>query len=139
MIFNFYRMFASDNPQVSDTDIVVTVDINLFVMTPNILRFLDQHPNMNVWLPQYFDTADIATGTGETFNLNLIAMKAGAWKHITGYNDVGGDLEKLIQHFRYNITIPHAAGCPKKKKYSHKPMIKCLNYVQKGKNSLQFE
>jgi len=94
------RMFAAENSHVSDTDIVVTVDINLFVMTPKILQFLDQYPGMKVWIPQYHDTADISTGTGETFNLNLIAMRAGAWKQITGYNDVGGDLEKLIQHFR---------------------------------------
>ena len=31
-------MFAGDNAELGDSDIVVTVDINLFVMNRNVLR-----------------------------------------------------------------------------------------------------
>ena len=92
-----YRMFASDNKHVDDNDIVVTVDINLFVMTRDILKFLYQDPDMVAWVPQYHDTADISTGNGETFNQNLIAMRAGMWRRMTGYD---GNLDNLVKHFR---------------------------------------
>ena len=40
ILFNYFvsRMFAGDHAEVDDSDIVVTVDINLFVMNRNVLR-----------------------------------------------------------------------------------------------------
>ena len=93
-------MFAVDNEQVSEGDIVVTVDINLFVMTPAILSFLTAAPEVVAWVPQYHDTADISSGTGETFNQNLVSMRAGDWARVTGYDEAGRDLGALVQHYR---------------------------------------
>ena len=93
-------MFASDNDNVDDNDIVITVDINLFVMTRDILVYLDQSPDMVAWVPQYHDTADISSGTGETFNQNLVAMRAGDWARVTGYDEAGRDLGALVQRYR---------------------------------------
>ena len=63
-----------------------------------ILVYLDQSPDMVAWVPQYHDTAAITTGTGETFNQNLIAMRAGMWRQMTGYD---GNLDNLVKHFRW--------------------------------------
>ena len=91
------RMFAVDNEAVADTDLVITVDINLFVMTKEILRPVLSQPGMTAWVPQYTDTASIPTGRGETFNQNLVAMRAGVWRDITGYQ---GDIQELVRHYR---------------------------------------
>lgn len=45
-------MFVLDVLEVGPDDIVVTVDVNLFVMTPNILDFISLNPNMLAWVPQ---------------------------------------------------------------------------------------
>ena len=38
-------MFAGDNAAVAETDIVVTVDANMFVMSPEIIRPLISSPD----------------------------------------------------------------------------------------------
>ena len=96
------RIFAVDNEAVADTDLVITVDINLFVMTEEILSPLLSQPSMTAWVPQYADTADISTGRGETFNQNLVAMRAADWRKITGYQ---GDLTELVRHYREDLAV----------------------------------
>ena len=93
------RLYAIENENVDDEDIVVTVDSNLFVMSKDILDFLDQYSNMTVWVPKYHDTLN-GTGPDATFNQNLIAMKAKMWKKITGYE---GKLNDLIHKYRLFI------------------------------------
>ena len=108
-------MFVLDVPEVSPDDIVVTVDVNLFVMTPNILDFISLNPNMLAWVPQvrikaklkrcccqYVETASIPTGHGETFNQNLIGLRAKDWARITGF---AGDLEALLTTFRARLQL----------------------------------
>ena len=65
----------------------MTVDVNLFVMTPDIVKPILSHPAMTAWVPQYHDTAAETSGRGVTFNQNLIAMKAKTWKDITGLRE----------------------------------------------------
>ena len=55
---------------------------------------------MRAWVPQYHDTADISSGTGETFNQNLVAMTAGDWARLTAYSEVNRDLELLVLKYR---------------------------------------
>ena len=90
-------MFAVDHPLVEETDIVVTVDCNMFVMSSKILQYLFQHPNKNAWVPKYHETVGVGIGPGETFPMGLTAMKAEQWKRISGYD---GDLNKLVQMYR---------------------------------------
>ena len=80
------RLFAIEVEQVQPEDIVVTVDVNLFPMTSHMLDPILQHPDMVAWVPQYEDTASISTGRGETFNQNLISLRARDWIRITGYS-----------------------------------------------------
>ena len=43
-------MFAGDNPAVDGTDIVLSVDANLFVMSPEIIQPLISSPDMVAWV-----------------------------------------------------------------------------------------
>ena len=71
---------------------MVTVDVNLFPTTSHLLDPILMHRDMVAWVPQYEDTASISTGRGETFNQNLIALRAQDWLQITGYS---GSLTRL--------------------------------------------
>ena len=62
------RLFLYQKPYVNASDIIITVDVNLFPMTSHILEPIEQFPNLRAWIFQYEDTAHIETGYGETFN-----------------------------------------------------------------------
>eukprot|EP00090_Calanus_glacialis_P028351 TRINITY_DN4555_c0_g1_i3.p1 TRINITY_DN4555_c0_g1~~TRINITY_DN4555_c0_g1_i3.p1 ORF type:complete len:344 (-),score=94.51 TRINITY_DN4555_c0_g1_i3:59-1090(-) len=96
------RIFAGVHPLVMPDDIVMTVDVNLFVMTPDILHPIVSSPGMIAWVPQYEETASIPTGRGETFNQNLIAMKAKTWLNITGYK---GNLTELVERYKRDLGL----------------------------------
>ena len=92
-------MFAGDNAAVAETDIVVTVDVNLFVMSPEIIRPLLSNPDMVAWVLYWSYTN--YTGPGEyfrkTFNMNLLAMRPASWREVTGYK---GSIEGLVRNYR---------------------------------------
>jgi len=96
------RLFAGEHPLVMPDDIVMTVDVNLFVMTPDILHPIVSSPGMVAWVPQYEETASIPTGRGETFNQNLIAMKAKTWFNITGYK---GNLMEMVERYKRDLGL----------------------------------
>ena len=95
-------MFAVDNVHVAEDDIVMTVDINMFVMTEKIIAPLLESPGMEAWVPQYSDTADISTGHGETFNQNLVAMRAGSWREVTRYR---WNLKELVRYYKEAVGL----------------------------------
>ena len=95
-------MFAGDNIQVAEDDIVMTVDINMFVMTEKIIAPILESPGMIAWVPQYSDSADISTGRGETFNQNLVAMRAASWRDVTRYR---WNLEELVRYYREAVGL----------------------------------
>ena len=101
------RLFAGEHPAIGEDDIVMTVDVNLFVMKRSILQPLYTAPDMVAWVPQYEDTASISTGRGETFNQNLIAMRAKTWSSITGYN---GSLLHLVNDFKEKLGLIEELG-----------------------------
>ena len=92
-------MFAGDNAAVAETDIVLSVDVNLFVMSPQVIRPLISHPDMEAWI--LFRHPRNHTGPGEfwakTFGLGLMAMRAASWREVTGYQ---GSIEGLVKHYR---------------------------------------
>ena len=101
----FCRMFAGDNTAVADTDIVVAVDANMFVMTPEIIRPLLSSPDKVAWVInwstenytenwRYFEM---------TFNMNLLAMRAADWRKVTGYQ---GSIEGLLIQYRSALSFP---------------------------------
>ena len=97
------RMFAGDNPSVADNDIVIVVDINLFVATEDIIRPILSHPDKLVWNPLYDVTRRLTNGFQDfdglygTFCIDLMAMRARTWAEVTGYQ---GSLQELVRHFR---------------------------------------
>merc|ERR1712218_124068 len=101
------RLFAGEHPLVNPDDIVMTVDVNLFVMTKDILHPILSSPRMTAWVPQYEETASIPTGRGETFNQNLIAMKARTWFNITGYM---GNLTELVERYKKDLGLVAELG-----------------------------
>jgi|LakMenEpi03Aug12_release.lakeMendotaPanAssembly.Ray.scaffolds.fasta_scaffold6236718_1 hypothetical protein len=62
------RMFSFGHPLVKPKDIVMTVDVNLFLMTNKILDPIYENPDLLAWIYQYDGSAYITTGYGETFN-----------------------------------------------------------------------
>ena len=66
------RLWAFQETTIDENDIIVTVDANLFVMTPKILDPIYQNPSMKIWIFQYDRAAFIDQGIGETFNQNLV-------------------------------------------------------------------
>ena len=95
-------MFAGDNAAVADTDIVVTVDANLFVMSPEIIRPLISSPDRVAWVINW----SYENYTGSTLNLKyfqntfsagLMAMRAASWMEVTGYR---GSIEGLVNYYK---------------------------------------
>ncbi len=74
------RLFAFGHPLVQPKDIVMTVDVNLFLMTDKILDPIYNNPDFLAWIYQYDGSAYITTGNGESFNQNLIALPARMWR-----------------------------------------------------------
>ena len=70
------RMWAFQEPMIDSHDIIVTVDVNLFVVTSKILDPIHHNPDKNIWVFQWYNTAFAETGIGETFNQNLIAAES---------------------------------------------------------------
>ena len=68
-------MWAFQEPMIQEHDIIVTVDVNLFVMTPKILDPIFQYPNKKLWVFAWYETAFIAPGIGEPFNQNLMSAE----------------------------------------------------------------
>ena len=70
------RLWAFQENEINDSDVIVTADANLFVMITGILDPISQNPDMKTWVFQYDRAANQDTGFGETFNQNLIAARA---------------------------------------------------------------
>ena len=62
------RMFAFGHPLVQPVDIVVTVDVNFFLMTDKIFDPIYDNPNMLAWVYQYDRSAFEKARKGESFN-----------------------------------------------------------------------
>ena len=98
----FFRLFAGEHPLVLDDDIVMTVDVNLFVMTRDILQHIFSNPGMTAWVPLYQllfvdkKFSEKNPPRHKTFNQNLIAMRARTWLNITGYQ---GNLTNLVNSY----------------------------------------
>ena len=70
------RMWAFQEPMINDKDVIITVDVNLFVATPNILDPIYEYPDLKIWNYQWHRAAFVNTSIGETFNQNLISAES---------------------------------------------------------------
>ena len=95
---NYYRLFAADNPAVADSDIVLSVDADLFVMSPEIIRPLISSPDMVVWILQApLKNMEKRPYFKHTFAVGLMAMRAAFWREVTGYQ---GSIEDFVKYHR---------------------------------------
>lgn len=63
------RMFAFGHPLVQPTDIVMTVDVNMFLMTNKIFDPIYGRPDVLAWIYQYDRSAVRTSDEGESFGL----------------------------------------------------------------------
>merc|ERR550539_510273 len=81
------RMWAFQEPLINDNDIIITVDVNLFVVTNKVLDPIYQNPSLKLWVFQWHNTAFGENGIGDTFNQNLISAESKVWRQIVRSND----------------------------------------------------
>ena len=66
------RLIASPlHPVIGDQDVVITADVDAFIMTPYILQPLDEFGDKKVWVWQYETTVT----NQETFAMSFIGRK----------------------------------------------------------------
>ena len=93
------RMWAFQEQMINDEDIIITVDVNLFVVGPQILEPIHENPNVKIWVFQWHNAAFIDTGIGETFNQNLMAAES------RGIYAIGLLYIFVFVNFRRNKTL----------------------------------
>jgi hypothetical protein len=110
------RMLAfTSNALVLPDDLVMTVDVNAFVMNSRITRVIEDNPDVTAWVFQYEEAAHVTTGDGETFGQCLTTLRARDWKEMLEYKsgkgleDMDDWLERMVEsvgldrNFRYSI------------------------------------
>lgn len=92
-------------PMIKPNDIIVTADVDAFVMTPDIYKPLLL--KRDVWLYRYAFTL----GSGSTFMMPFIGAKSSAWKSMLEYDSsgdkphqglLGNGLPKMVTFFLNN-------------------------------------
>ena len=85
------RLLAYQLPFIQDEDIIVTADVDAFVMHSDIYRPLTI-PGKKIWLYRYANTLD----SGWTFMMPFIGLKKSVWKTLFNYDTSDDDLEKGV-------------------------------------------
>ena len=92
--------------QIEENDIVVTADVDAFIMTKQIVAPLVLLSDRSIWLYRYSFTL----GTGSTFMMPFIGAKAHVWRSMLKYksydpqihSDIGQGIKAWIdQYGRY--------------------------------------
>merc|ERR1712079_924831 len=85
------RILAYLFPFVKSNDIIVTADVDAFIMTPEIYKPL-MLINRKIWLYRYAFTL----GSGSTFMMPFIGAKAHVWREMLEYDATEDDLNQGI-------------------------------------------
>lgn len=80
-----YLYYNSGSLKVSPSDLVVTADVDAFIMTPDIAKPLihlksKDGKGKQIWIYRY----ELTLGTGYTFMMPFIGARAKTWKDILG-------------------------------------------------------
>jgi len=103
------RLLAYALPFIRDEDIIVTADVDAFVMTKDIYKPL-LLPGRQIWIYRYAFTM----GTGATFMMPFIGIKASVWKNILQYDLsmdqpdkglLGNGLPKMIEDYGTKMSF----------------------------------
>jgi len=85
------RLLAFDLEFVSAADVIVTADVDAFVMTPDILKPL-KLKQKNIWIWRY----ELTHNTGYTFMLPFIGATSSIWRRMLWYK---GSLVEMVDHY----------------------------------------
>jgi len=103
------RLLAFALPFIQDDDILVTADVDAFVMTPDTYKPL-LLPGRQIWLYRYAFTL----GTGSTFMMPFIGIRASVWRNILEYDlsmdqpekgRLGNGLPKMIEEYGTKMSF----------------------------------
>lgn len=82
------RILAYNLPYIQDQDVIVTADVDAFIMNTDIYKPL-QLPQRKIWIFQYTN----ALYSHWTFAMSFIGIKKSVWKRLFIYDSSEDDLE----------------------------------------------
>ena len=84
------------HPIIRDEDIVITADVDAFIMTPSILKPLKK--KVKVWIWRY----ELSYANSFTFMMPFIGARSNTWREMIHYN---GSLKGMVDHYMKLINI----------------------------------
>ena len=103
------RLLAYNYPFVRKDDILITSDVDAFIMTKNIIKPILTYPDRLMWIYRY----ELTVVNGYTFMMPFIGARAKVWNDILEYpNDfdeqIGNNLEAMILQYSTYMNITSA-------------------------------
>jgi len=98
------RLLAFDLPFVRDRDVIVTADVDAFIIDGKIARpilKLGKDSRKQFWIYRY----ELSAQTGYTFMMPFIGGRASAWRRVLGPGDPQGDVEPLRKRFAEKLSF----------------------------------
>eukprot|EP00094_Tigriopus_californicus_P001027 TCALIF_00994-PA protein Name:"Protein of unknown function" AED:0.19 eAED:0.19 QI:0/1/0.66/1/1/1/3/108/391 len=93
------RVLVFDLPEVSPEDVVLSADVDAFIMTPKMVLPIKVLRRKQIWIYRYASTFDL----GNTFMLSFIGARAKTWKQILDYN---GDIPQMMATYSQRMNLP---------------------------------
>ena len=84
--------------QVAAEDIVVTADVDAFIMTPAMAAPLRRLQDKKIWIYRY----ELSKNTGYTFMMPFIGARAGTWREILRYP---GSLPQMVAEYGKSLNF----------------------------------
>ncbi len=96
------RLLAFEMPFVGDNDVVVTADVDAFVMTADIVKPIVKLRHRFMWIYRY----ELTVANGYTFMMPFIGARAKTWRQIFEYDGskdvdgvIGSGLKAMIARY----------------------------------------
>ena len=80
------------NSVLTDEDIIVTADVDAFIMTPDILKPLQDRPDVTVWIWEYYYYF-----ITPMFPMSFIGARSRTWKELFPSKDLKYNLDQYSQ------------------------------------------
>ena len=90
------------HPQIRPRDIIITADVDAFIMTPDILLPLTNASSVSVWVWRY----ELSYTSGYTFMMPFIGARSETWQEMIWYN---GSLAATVHHYKNLLNISQEA------------------------------
>ena len=90
------------HPHIHQQDIVITADVDAFIMTSDILLPLTNASSVSVWVWRY----ELSYASGYTFMMPFIGARSQTWQEMIWYN---GSLAATVNHYKNLLNISQEA------------------------------